>query len=176
MEFNQQDPLFQVQNYLNELSFHINKINYIIIQMNSFINNQINSSQLSKDMNAQMNNFMMMNNNSINFNMNMNNNLFPNIQENDDNLIEKIRTDNLINIVFNYNEKHSNIQTVNKKLSINDLLNLYFKKINKIEYINNYNKFFHFYYNGKIINNSKEIIENILKDNSVITVLDKHSV
>ena len=150
MEFAQQGPLFQVQYYLNELSLHITKINDIIIQMNNYIN-QINNSQLFIDINNQknqMNNFMMNNpmnfNMNMNMNMNMNNNLFPNMNKQDD-FNEIIHKDNLINIQFFYHEMLSaNIQFANRTLTINDLLNLYLKKINKRELVNNYNNNFFF--------------------------------
>ena len=117
-----------------------------------------------------MNNFIMMNNNPMNFNMNMNmnNNLLPNMIKDDD-------FDNLINIQFEYDNRYiTNIQLANKKLTINELLNLYLKKINKIEFVNNYDNYFFFYYNGEELNKKKEInIENLLRDYCKIKVLEK---
>ena len=178
MEFSQNSSLFQVQYYLNELSLHINQINEIIIQMNNFIN-QLNPSSLIKDMNTQMNqmnNFMMKNNNPLNFNMNINNNLSANMQNND-NFNEVIKEDNLFNIKFYYNDHFTtNIQIVKKTLTVNELLNLYLKKVNKIEYLDNYDKIFSFLFNGNELNKKKEEkIGNILKDNSWIKVYDINS-
>ena len=171
MENKQQYLLFQMKNLLNQLSNYIYNINDIILQMNNIIN-QINNpmiNAINNQLNQFNNNMQMINNNQMNFNMN-NNMQFPNNINNE--ILNKDDFNNCINIGFNTGGPDDYILFVNKNLTINELLNLYLKKINKSEYIDKYDNNYKFFYNCNLLNDCKEkTIKELLKNNSVITVL-----
>ena len=62
---------------------------------------------------------------------------------------------------------------INKNLTINELLNLYLKKNNKLEYIDKYDDYYRFIYNVLLLNDYKEKTINEFKifDKDVITVI-----
>ena len=163
-----------MKNLLNQLSNYIYNINDIILQMNNIIN-QINNPMIN-DINNQLNQFnnnmQMINNNQMNFNMN-NNMQFPNQINNK--ILNNNDYINFINIAFRYNKTIGpvdNILSVNKNLTINELLNLYLKRTNKSEYIDKYDKHYKFVYNGNSLNSCKEkTINELIQDNSLITVI-----
>ena len=175
MENNQQNLWLQMQNLLNQLSNYIYNINDIILQMNNIIN-QINNPMINS-INNQLNQFnnsmKMINNNQMNFNIN-NNIQFPNQLNNE--ILNNNSPINCINIGFKYNHtggSPENILFVNKNLTINELLNLYLKRINKLEYINKYDNYYRFLYNSLNLNicKDKTIGEINIEDRSAITVL-----
>ena len=174
MENSQQNLLLQIQNLLNQLSNHIYNINDIILQMNNIIN-QINNPMIN-DISNQLNQFnnimQMINNNQMNFNMN-NNMQFPNQINNE--ILKNNDSINCINIGFRFNKTSGNVDNslfVNKNLTINELSNLYLKRINKSEYVDKYDNNYRFIYNGLSLNKCKEkTIKELLNHTSVITVL-----
>ena len=146
---NNQNPFNQIQLLLIELSNHVSKINEIIIQMNNAMN------QINLSMNNQFNNQLNDMNNFINM-MNMNMNMNPiNCNIND---INKKENDE---IFFNFRFKNPSIFNVYTSVSIeenktiNDLLNEYFRKNNRFDCIDNYDKNISFIYNSENINSFK---------------------
>ena len=137
----QSSPFMQIQNLLAELTSHINKINEIIFQMNEVLN-QVNS-PLMNQMNNMISNIKMMN---------------PQIDfQNIENNIE-FEYKKPINILFALNHTgyaDYNI-VVDESNKLNDVFNLFLKKINKSNFVDNYDKYFKFLYNGKQINSQKE--------------------
>ena len=169
MENNLQNAFFQIQNLLNELNTHLYKVNEIFFQMNNIIK-QINIPMINEINNKiiKMNNNMgeIMNNQIYN---NMNNIQFQN-QLNK----EKINFDENIQIGFRFKKPDADFFiNINKKKTINELLNLFLKKINKTEYIDNYKDYFTFLFNAEDIQEykNKKIEEVILKQNMLITVI-----
>ena len=128
MNQNIQNPFFQVQNLLMELSNYIYKINEIILQINNLMNQNMMVNQMN-NLIQPMNNINNINNIGNNFNVNFN----PNLD-----LL--YNPEDVYNFVFHNEFGQSATISINKKKTINELLNAYFKKIGKIEYINNYNK------------------------------------
>lgn len=159
MENNLQNSLFQLKNILNELNVHINQINELIFKMNNIIN-QVNNPMLNEIDNQinQMNNYMGgIINNQMNFNMN-------NFQAK--NQINNIFSNDLINVGFKFNHTEGPIDdliVINKNLTINELIDSYLKKINKLEYINNYDKCLSFLFDAKDIKQyKKSLIKEII--------------
>ena len=151
----QLNPFIQIQNLLAELTFHINKINEIIFQMNGVLN-QVNS-PLMNQMNNMISNIKMINP-QINF-QNLENNI-------------ELEYKKPINILFALNHTgyaDYNI-VVDESNKLNDVFNLFLKKINKSNFVDNYDKYFKFLYNGKQINSLKEkTVEQVgLLDKSLI--------
>ena len=175
MENNEQNLLFQMKNLLNQLSNYIYNINDIILQMNNIIN-QINNpmiNAINNQLNQFNNNMQMINNNQMNFNMN-NNMQFHNKINNE--ILNNNDFNNCINIGFQYNHTDGpadDILFVNKNLTINELLNLYLKRINKLEYIGKYDNYFRFLYNAETLNKYKEktINELNLNGNCIIACI-----
>ena len=139
----------QLQFLLNELNNYVIKVNDIITQMYNVLN-QLNNpipNQFNNQMN-NMENFMnMMNMNQMNFNLNMNNNNL--------NLEDKNEQITYCNILFNNSNTRTLISMdINK--TINELLNEYLKRINKIDLIDNYDNKFSFIYNANKLNDNKD--------------------
>ena len=163
-----QNSFSQIQNILNQLTIYINKINELIFQMNNLIN-QVNNPMLNELDNQinQMNNYM---GNMNQMNYNMNNFQLQNIIGN-----KMMNSDNIINVGFCLDKTDTppdNVIVIYKNLTINDLINEFLKRINKKEYINNYDKYFTFLYNGKDIKKYKnDKIEEHIKSNGIIYAL-----
>ena len=156
MDNNQQNLLFQMKNLLNQLSNYIYNINDIIIQMNNIINHINNPmiKAINNQLNQINNNMKMINNNQMYFNIN-NNMQFPNQMNNE--ILNNNDFKNCINIGFkNINLGGTVFLFVNKNLTINELLNLYLKRINKLEYIDKYDNYYRFLYNDILLNDCKE--------------------
>ena len=105
--------------------------------MNNIINNQINCSIMNNGMNNlmnQMNNFMNMGNL---FNLNENVDPMPEIKN------------KMLQVIFEGNNLGRINVCVDKNNTINELINSYLLKIGKNDLINNYEKKFSFFYNGK---------------------------
>ena len=135
----------QIQFLLNELNNYAYKINEYIMQFNNImnqimitLNNQFN--EQNKIINKPMN---MMDISSIKLNMNN----VPNYVNNND-------------IFFSFQLRDSSGNTflqLNGNKTINDLINDYLRKKNKIEYINNYDTKFNFLFNAQTIQPFKNI-------------------
>ena len=162
--------LNQLQNLLFQISTHISKINEIITMMNNIINQMNNPmiNQLNNLMNNhvyQMNNLMNMGN-EINFNCNLNNCFNQN-----NNIINP-------NDIYNFHFRHCDgsklIIVIDSNKTIKELINSYFLKIGKYEYINNYEKEYYFEINNELLNKYEEKkIKDILKNGNDILVKKK---
>ena len=135
----------QIQILLAQVSDYVAKINEIILQ----INNIINSQNQMNDMMMQMN----MMNNMMNFPNNFNNDLNPLLNNQPPELDNK-----MFNVVFDYRSKPV-IISAQEYLPMTEVINRFFKKINKPELINNYNKKIKFLYNAKELDISKKVGE-----------------
>ena len=139
----------QLQFLLNELNNYVIKVNDIITQMYNVIN-QLNNSipnQFNNQMNSMENFMNMMNMNQMNFNLNINNNNL--------NLEDKNEQITYCNVLFN-NSNTKTLISMDVNKTINELLNEYLKKINKIELINNYDNKIFFNYNAQQLNDKKD--------------------
>ena len=141
-----QNNLNQLQNFLFQMNNYINKINEIIIQMNTIIN------QMNCPMINQLNNLMNNNVNNMNNLMNIGNNINFNLNQNcgEENIKE----------IFNIQFYHCNGTKINIVMDTNktigELINIYFKRIGKPEFINNYSHKYYFEFNGCLLNNIEE--------------------
>ena len=162
MSQNNNSNLYQLQDYLDQISNYIYKINETILQMNAIINQmncpmmgQINN--LGNNQMNQMGNFIN-NNNDLNFNFNFSQGL-----KERESIISNKR---VTNIVFRqYNGNFTNI-IIDEEKKVEELFNIFFKRIGRPELINNYEGKFYFeegslgllekYKNNKI----KEILKN----------------
>ena len=158
MNQNIQNPFFQVQNLLMELSNYVYKINEIILQINNLMN------QNNFLMTNQMNNLMQQMN-GIN---NINN--FGNINNYNPKFELLYNPKDIYNFVFEKSNGNSITISINKKKTINELLNAYFQKIGKSEYINNYNTIGFHYNFDNLVNLKEEKIEKILNYGAKINV------
>ena len=141
-----------------ELSNYIYKINEIILQINNLMN------QNNFLMANQMNNLMKQMNDINNINNFGNNNNFNH------NFEFLYNPKDLYNFVFQDDDGNSTIITINKNKTINELLNAYFQKIGKIEYINNYNKIRFQYNYDNLVDIKEKQISKILIDGAKIRV------
>ena len=157
----------QLNGFLGQISNYIYKINEIILQMNTIIINQLNSPMI-----GQINNLI---NNQINQMDNfINNNQQINYNFNDNQCLKRgeniLNNNNLTNIVF----KNCNGTTINIKIDeekeIQELINLYFKKIGKPDLINNYNLKYSFIEGtlGSLEKYKNQKIKDILKNGHII--------
>ena len=135
----------QIQNLLAQVSNYVAKINEIIFQ----INNIINSQNQMNDMMMQMN----MMNNMMNFPNNFNPDLNPLLNNQPPKLNYKI-----INILFEYRGKFVNIDA-QEYLPITEVINRFFRKIDKPELINNYKDKLKFLFNAFELDMSKKVGE-----------------
>ena len=126
------DPFSEIRNLLTQLSNYTFKINEIILEINNILNNQMNNPMLNQN-NILMGQMNFMNfENKFNYNMNpLNNDIIP--QEPSE--IE------FYNVCFIKNSHPETVINIGKNLTLNELLTLYFKKINKPELINNHKKY-----------------------------------
>ncbi len=162
-----QNQFCQIQYLLNEISNNANKIQELILQINNIMNQMNQMDQMNYQLNAQinqMNNYM----NMMEINqMNLNNN----------NLISKEKRNDLIcNIQFqDVTKKITVIQFFDKNKTINELINQYFVKIGRNDYVDNYDKYYYFLYNSSELNEIKnmKIKESNLRDFSRIYVSNK---
>ena len=137
---NYQESFNQIQYLLNQLNNYVYKFNELINQINNIMN--LLNNQFNDQMNKNNNLMNMMNINPMNINLkNFSNN-------------EKKNT-----IYLNFQFESGNGTTyfyIDGNKTINDLINEYFRKINKFEYIDNYDKNFFILYNSKKINFCKD--------------------
>ena len=164
---NNQNSFQQLQNLITQISSHVYHINEIIIQMNNIINQMHypNINQMNNLM-GQMNNYI---ENQINFNQN-----FPNFNEMNIpyfNIENKNFNDNIyIKFIKDGDEVGINID---KNRKIEELLELYFKRMGLNDFNKNFNDKFIILYNGKNILKSKEKkIKEILANCCTITVVE----
>ena len=161
----QNDPntlncFYQLQNLLTQLNNHLSQVNQIILEMNNIINSQMNNSFNMNLMN-QMNNIINLNN-QINFS---DNSLF-----NKQNLLNNNTT--IINVHFQTPSGLNIIIPVEENTKIKNLLKLFFQKINKIDFIDNYKDKISFIYNTQPLNEDSKINELTRAKDIVIRVLD----
>ena len=150
------NPFYQIQNLLMKISEHVYQINEIIKQMNNLMN-QINIPNQMNNLMNQMNNIM-----SIQNNFNFNNNIGFSL---DNQNIPKPKKFEIFNIPFKNETGQKNIVQIQKNKTIGELINSYFQHINLIEFINNYDMSFSFWYNGENLVNLKEKkVEEKMKD------------
>ena len=135
----------QIQNLLAQISNYVAKINEIIFK----INNIINSQNQMNDMMMQMN----MMNNMMNIPNNFNNDFNPLLNNQPQELNNKI-----INVVFDYKGKFVIIAS-QEYLPITEVINRFFRKIDRPELIDNYQKKIKFLYNAKELDISKKVGE-----------------
>ena len=145
----------QIENLLAQISNYVTKINEIIFQ----INNIINSQNQMNDMMMQMN----MMNNMMNFPNNFNPDLNPLLN------IQLPGPDKIINVVFNYRGKDKNI-AAQEYIPITEVINRFFRKIDRPELIDNYQKKILFLYNADKLDISKKVGEINQNKNFKITV------
>ena len=166
---NNQNYVYQLQNLLTQISNHVIQINEIIVQMNNIM------TQINDPMINQMNNFMnSLNNhmnfgNQINYNNNINiNNPFKEINN------DKINKNEIMNIGFIQDTGIKTFITVNVNQTINEIINLFLKKIGMPLLMNNYENEFFFLFNGDILNKRKEKrVKDVLVESCLINVLTK---
>ena len=167
------NPFYQIQNLLNEVNAYVYKINQIILQINNIINLNLNNNNSN---NFLFNNRINKANNLINMNnfMNMMNQMNNNM--NDDILINKKKENiNYAKVTFiKVNGPKTELSIDNNK-TVNELLNIYFQKNNRFEFIDNYEKNFVFLFNAIFLNEKKnEIIKDMnIRNHSVITVIEE---
>ena len=135
----------QIQYLLAQVSNYVEKINEIITQ----INNIINSQNQMNDMMMQMN----MMNNMINVPINFNQDINPLLNNSQPELNYK-----MINVIFEYRSKFFNI-AVQEYTPITEVINRFFKMIDKPELINNYKNKMTFLFNALELDYSKKVGE-----------------
>ena len=146
----------QIQELLAHVSNYVAKINEIIFQINNIIINSQN--QMNEKIKINMMNFQ----NKINLDLN------PLLNNQPQKLNYK-----MINIVFEYRGNFVNI-TAQEYLPITEVINKFFKKIDKPELINNYMNKMTFYYNSFKLDYSKKVGElNQRNDFKIIVVESK---
>ena len=152
----------QIQGLLSQISNYVSKINEIIFQINQIINSQ-----------NQMNQMMQMNmmNNMMNFGNNFNPDLNPLLNNQG---IQQLN-EKVINIVFEYNNKFTNI-IAQEYLPINEVINRYLTKIGKQELINNFKNQLGFIFNGYELDYSKNVkeINSKADQHLLIVVIDRN--
>ena len=154
---NNPNPLISInnlQNLLMQLNNHLYKINEIILEMNNIINNQMKNTMMEP-----MNNLI---NQMLNFQ-----NINPNFVLNKDYL----KNFDIVNVTFIKNSLRLNIP-VESSTIFNDVLKLYFTKINMPELIDNYNGKMTFLLNAKAINGFNKLSELTDAKNVPITVVE----
>ena len=166
------NSLEQIQNLLAQVSNYASKINEIILQINNIINsqNQMKQMMLMNQM-MQMN---MINNNMINFENNFNPNLNPLLN----NQMSQQLNARKINIVFNYQGNSINV-VAEEYLPINEVINRFLKKIDKPEFINNYQKKMTFLLGGERLDctkNVKEINEFSSQRLDIVAIINNMSI
>ena len=123
------NPFSFICNLLTQLSNYTFKINEIILEINNILNNQMNNPMLNQN-NILMGQMNLMNfENKFNYNMNpLNNDIIP----------QEPFEIKYYNVKFETKTGLRTLIKAEKNLTLNELLTLYFKKINKPEFINNY--------------------------------------
>ena len=152
------NPFFQIKNFIMKINEHIFQINEIIKMMNNIMNQISIPNQINNLMN-QMNNIIPMQNN-FNFN---NNNKFS--------LDQNFVKSNDFNIYFKSEIGQKNLVVIQKNKSINELINSYFQHIKLADFIDNYDRSYSFWYNGKnLINFKEKKVKEILQNGCPIEV------
>ena len=159
----------QLNGFIREISNYINKINEIILQMNAIIFNQTNCPMMGQINNLinneinRMENFTNKNN-EINYNFNANVNQCLKRGENMINYNKKT------NILFKHDDGTSINIIIDEEKEINELINLYFEKIEKPEFANNYKMKYYFIEGtlGSLEKYKNRKIKDILKNGHVI--------
>ena len=141
-----------IQKLLIELNNHLFKINEIILEMNNIINNQMKNTMI-----PPMNNLI---NQILNFQ-----NINPNFELN-----KHLKNVDIVNVTFIKDSFRFNIP-VECSTIFNDVLKLYFTKINRPELIDNYKGKITFLWNAKAINVFKKIGELTGGKNLPITII-----
>ena len=144
-----------IQKLLIELNNHLFKINEIILEMNNIINNQMKNTMIPP-MNILINQIM-------NFQ-----NINPNFELND-----YLKNADIVNVTFIKESFRLNIP-VERSTIFNDVLKIYFTKINRPELIDNYKGKMTFMLNAGAINGSKKIGELTIGKNLPITVIEHY--
>ncbi len=152
------NPFIQIKNFIMKINEHVYKINELIKMMNNLMNQISIPNQINNLMN-QMNNMIPMHNN---FNFNNNNNF---------SLAQNFIKSNDLNIYFKSESGQKNLVVIQKNKTINELINSYFQHIKLTDYIDNYDKSYSFWYNGRNLISLKETkVEEILKNGCPIEV------
>ena len=124
---NYQESFNQIQYLLNQLNNYVYKFNELIMQINNLMN--LLNNQLNYQINKSNNSMNMMNLNQINMKD------FSNKENN-----------NKTYFTFKFESlKGNSYLSLDGNKTINDLINEYFRKINRFEYIDNYDKNFLYY-------------------------------
>ena len=153
---------YQLQNLLTQLNNHLSQVNQIILEMNNIINSQMNNSFNMNLMNQMnMNNIINLNN-QINFS---DNSLF-----NKQNLLNNNTT--FINVTFRTLSGLKILIPVEENTKIKNIIKLFFQRINKIDYIDNYKDKMSFIYNSQPLNEDSKINEITRSTDIAIQVLD----
>ena len=149
----------QIRSLLSQISNYASKINEIIFQINNIINSQNQINQINQI--NQMNEIIQMNmmNNMMNFGNYFNPGLNPLLNNQ---RLQQLN-DDVVNIVFEYNSKFTNI-IAQKYLPINEVINRFLTKIDRAELINNYKDQMLFLFDGSELDYSKKVNEISNKD------------
>ena len=145
------NTLDQIQYLLAQVSNYASKINEIIRQINNIINSQNQMNQMMQ-MN-QMNQMDMMNNM-----INLESNFMPDLNPLLNNNLPQQLNGKMINVVFEYSGGKINV-IASEYSPINEVINIFLKKIDKPELINNYKNEMKFLLYGKELDYSKNIKE-----------------
>ena len=145
------NSLDQIQYLLAQVSNYVSKINEIIRQINNIINSQNQMNQMMQ-MN-QMNQMDMMNNM-----INLESNFMPDLNPLLNNNLPQQLNGKMRNVVFEYSGGKINV-IASEYSPINEVINIFLKKIDKPELINNYKNEMKFLLYGKELDYSKNIKE-----------------
>ncbi len=165
-----QNQFLEIQCLLSELSNYANKINRIIVQINSIM------TKIDLSVNSEFNDRL----NKINNYMSMMD--IMDIKPLDYNLKHYYSLPNILNDGINYNicfkDESGNkivINSFNKNRTINELINFYLIKKGEHFLVDNYDSFYNFRFGGKLLNNRKNMLfkDSGLFDNCVIFVSDR---
>ena len=162
-----QKQFLEIQCLLSDLSNYSNKVNKIIDKINSII------IRIDMSVNSELNTHL----NRINNYMDMMD-ISP-IDINYDNYISipKIKNDG-INYNICFKDESGNkilINSFNRNRTINELINFYLIKKGEHFLVDNYDNYYNFKFNGRLLNNRKNMrfIDSGLFDDCVINVSEK---
>ena len=165
-----QNQFLEIQCLLSELNNYANKINRIIVQINSIM------TKIDLSVNSEFNDRL----NKINNYMSMMD--IMDIKPLDYNIKHYYSLPNILNDGINYNicfkDESGNkivINSFNKNRTINELINFYLIKKGEHFLVDNYDSFYNFRFGGKLLNNRKNMLfkDSGLFDNCLIFVSDR---